>query len=84
MGAGLLVSAGTAISITAATQEGKRHKCQCSLLRTHSSCCVPSVLLQMASLQGSNPGRVVSVPAAMVAECMECLEEIATADMQAS
>ena len=38
----------------------------------------------MASLQGSNPGRVVSVPAAMVAECMECLEEIATADMQAS
>ena len=40
--------------------------------------------LQMASLRGSNPGRVVSVPAAMVAECMECLEEIATADMQAS
>lgn len=36
----------------------------------------------MAALQASNRGRVVSVPAALVTECMECLEEMATADLQ--
>lgn len=38
----------------------------------------------MAALQAANPGRVVSAPAAMVNECVECLEEMATADVQAS
>jgi hypothetical protein len=37
----------------------------------------------MAALQAANPGRVVAVPGAMVAECLECLEEIATSDAQA-
>ena len=36
----------------------------------------------MTSLQAGNRGRVVSVPAALVTECMECLEELATADLQ--
>ncbi|KAL4440437.1 hypothetical protein ABPG75_003438 [Micractinium tetrahymenae] len=41
-----------------------------------------AVSVQMAALQAANPGRVVSVPAAMVNECIDCLEEIATADVQ--
>lgn len=41
-----------------------------------------AVSVQMAALQAANPGRVVSAPAAMVNECVECLEEMATADVQ--
>ncbi|PSC72009.1 hypothetical protein C2E20_4726 [Micractinium conductrix] len=41
-----------------------------------------AVSMQMAALQSSNPGRVVSVPGAMVGEVMECLEEIAANDAQ--
>ncbi|PRW39232.1 hypothetical protein C2E21_7090 [Chlorella sorokiniana] len=41
-----------------------------------------AISTQMVALQASNRGRVVSVPAALVTECMECLEEMATADLQ--
>lgn len=36
----------------------------------------------MAALQAANPGRVVAVPGSLVTECMECLEEMATAGVQ--
>lgn len=49
---------------------------------TCSTIQVAALLLQMAALQAANRGRVVSVPAALVTECMECLEEMATADLQ--
>eukprot|EP00887_Chlorella_sp_A99_P002375 scaffold10.g2375.t1 len=40
------------------------------------------VSTQMAGLQAANPGRVVSVPPALVAECADCLEEICARSSQ--
>lgn len=41
-----------------------------------------AVSTQMSVLQAANPGRVVSVPPALVRECLDCLEEISTRSTQ--
>ena len=40
------------------------------------------VCTQMAALQASNPGKVVSVSPAVVSECFECLEDLAACDLE--